>query len=550
MTRPNWLQPAAPLTALTDTLGIPRSLLQESERQTDLRYNDTAFPADRASTLTLDTVLPIVNAYGEALTCRFLVGDFPALTLDSNLRQLDLDSFRQSLAGQTQVELDLRLDKTRLLRDWAGTPDHTALTLFLFPGALVRALNVLLPDLERSLFADADGSRKIVVLVPEADIALDGEYLAVVGGAAMSRWQTYLPQAPPNAARVAEMYGEAIKHVKWVYFGLQKLTPLHLMVMGQAQPDDPIALELFRQLVALSIVYTADQTKAAASGWIATYAAQSYVAEVAIGDREALSVALRENTRVDNPWVLPQTLASLAAWTYQGERGGADRLSVMQGVIAHTLQGNDARINYREMVRLAGHLQQEVEWGWAAFIEDKLNVYFSRLRDLEAAVDATVKSFDEQSQAVIKSLSDSVLAAVGVVIGSFIGALFKDNFNPLIFRLGVILYAVYVLIFPAGMGLLGAWQRFGNAVVNFNKRKQEFAKRLFPEKVEQIVGTTVDDAARHFKGWFVGTLFAYVVVIAFLLVAAAIVPNLVPLATATPTPTSTPLATVTPIGTP
>ncbi len=547
MSKPNWLHPASPLLAFASALGIPEKTLREGERQADLPYNDKAFPVERGSAVTLDLLVLLEQTYGEALTLRFLVGDLPVLTLATGLRQAALDDFRKGIADQTHIEVDLRLNKTRLLLDWIAEPAYATLLLFLFPEALMRALSVPFPELEHGLLATSDNSRKTVLLVPEDDIALDGEYLAILGGAAMDRWETYLPRTSPNTARVAEIYAQAVKHLKWVYFSLERLTPTHLMVSGTAHANDPIALAFFRQLVAFSIAYTADQTKMTESGWSATFAAGSYVAEVTIGDVDAFKTVLGEVTGADDSWLLPRTLAGLAEWSYLGGRGASDRLGVMQGVVAHTLQGNDPLINYRELIRLAGHLHQEVEWGWGAFIEDKLNVYFSRLRDLETTVDATVKSFDEQSQSVIKSLSDSVLAAVGVIIGSFIGALFKDSFNAVIFRLGLLLYAMYVFIFPACVGLLAAWQRFNSVVTNFNKRKTEFAKRLFPEKVDAIVGTTVDDAARYFKRWFISVIIAYAIVIAFLLTAATVIPSLMPPPiTLTPTPINTlPLIDVT-----
>lgn len=384
-----------------------------------------------------------------------------------------------------------------------------------------------------------------------------------------------------NGARHVHAQAESLK---WTFFNLDFLTPLQLVVSEprdkrRIRQDDALALALYERLVELSLIYTADQTKAprsdskslpsssevpasdsnalksdpktvAPSTWRATYTAESYVAEVAFGHEDALKQALADLNAPSYPWDLPLTLATMALWAYTGEQdrvlGRSDRIHVLQGVIAHTLQGNDSLLNYREIVRQAGHLKQEVEWGWAAFVEGKLNVYFSRVRDVEQMVDSLVKSFSEQVQALTKALTDNMLAAVGVVVGSFIAAVFKDKFNSAIFQLGLVVYAIYLVFFPGLIGLISTWQRYRDSLDAFNQRRVEFSKRLFPDEVNKIVGTTVQERQDGFKKWLVIAAIAYVAVVIALVIAAMLVPGIVGTSAQVNTTPTSPIATPTP----
>lgn len=53
--------------------------------------------------------------------------------------------------------------------------------------ALSRPLGVTKDDLEGDVLGGSTGDRKLVLLVPGAMVALDGPYLAVLGGAAALR---------------------------------------------------------------------------------------------------------------------------------------------------------------------------------------------------------------------------------------------------------------------------------------------------------------------------------------------------------------------------
>ncbi|NIS81918.1 MAG: hypothetical protein GTO14_17290 [Anaerolineales bacterium] len=126
---------------------------------------------------------------------------------------------------------------------------------------------------------------------------------------------------------------------------------------------------------------------------------------------------------------------------------------------------------------------------------------------------------------MIKALSDTMLAAVAALLGSFIAALFKDEFNPLIFRVGMWVYAAYVLLFPLLYNMLNRWGRYLKLVEDFDQRRSRFVVRLFEQKVEGIVGERVIKSRRSFLLWFWLTVLAYVMVIGLAIASTYVVPD-------------------------
>jgi hypothetical protein len=120
-----------------------------------------------------------------------------------------------------------------------------------------------------------------------------------------------------------------------------------------------------------------------------------------------------------------------------------------------------------------------------------------------------------------------MLAAVAILIGSFIAAAFSTPFNAALFRVGVLTYAAYVVLFPGAVGLLASASNFRGARSEFDTRIKRFNEMLFPEKVNDIVGSRVADAQSRYHRWLGLVAAAYVAVAIAAGVAAAMIPHLV-----------------------
>src|ERR1035441_8688195 len=126
-----------------------------------------------------------------------------------------------------------------------------------------------------------------------------------------------------------------------------------------------------------------------------------------------------------------------------------------------------------------------------------------------------------------KNLSDTLLAAVAVLIGSAIAAAFKTPFNAALFRVGVIAYAGYVLVFPGLYGLGSQVGQFLEIGRTFEHERKRFNTLLNPEKTNQIVENRVTSAKTRYWRWFGFTVVGYAIAMAGAMVAAIVVPSIV-----------------------
>jgi hypothetical protein len=164
---------------------------------------------------------------------------------------------------------------------------------------------------------------------------------------------------------------------------------------------------------------------------------------------------------------------------------------------------------------------------WRAFIEDRLGQYLEQERQLETLVNDVVRKFGERSAALTKSLSDTLLAAIAALIGSAIAAAFKTPFNSGLFRVGMLAYAGYVLIFPGSYGLGSQVGQYIDESRAFEHDKRRFQMLLGPVRVNAIVSDRITKAGTRYWCWFGLTVEGYVLAIAAAIVAAVVVPWIV-----------------------
>ena len=87
-----------------------------------------------------------------------------------------------------------------------------------------------------------------------------------------------------------------------------------------------------------------------------------------------------------------------------------------------------------------------------------------------------------------------MLAAVGVLLGSFIAALFQNSFNQTIFIIGMAVYAAYVFIFPLVYNMSYQWHRYKTIDKEFKAWHHRFEERLHPDKVKEIMGANITES--------------------------------------------------------
>lgn len=512
----DWLlSVAGPLRQFGRELGIAEETWDTREELTRIRLNDPLFTRDRVFDLDLDTIALLTQVYGDAFRCRFKLGGLPVLTIDSQTNKDSLDTYRNDTRDSPTVELELVLDKSRLIENRLGASTGARVFLYLHPEALERLLTSDLRRLE-SLLWEPEPANKVILLVPGRDIWLNGDYLAVVGHGRIEQWRDALPAGPPDQSAPKAWYEECRQRVRWQTEHIQYLTPRHWRVRGLSAPTDKIHNALRIYGVNTALLYTADQTTIDADGrWSAVYEGESAKTIVDQGDPTRL-LSEEAAKGIDD-------LQEFVAWAYE-KPWASDRLRMTRKSIAQALDGVAEAERFTRLLASAGSIKSALAWNWDAFTSEKIDKYHVQVKTLEEDVRTTVQSYSDQISGMIKGLSDTVLAAVGVTIGSFVAALFQEPFKPFVFRIGMIGYAGYVLFFPLIYNMLNQWTAYRALANGFELRRERFEVVLFPERVNSVVGDQIEDAEKRFRVWFWAAVVTYVLLIIVALVVAWQIP--------------------------
>ncbi|MBN1324510.1 MAG: hypothetical protein JW986_11025 [Methanotrichaceae archaeon] len=528
---------AGPLRRLGQLLGIADEKLSLAEGPERIVL-DCNVDSSRAEALSIERVRDLVEAYGSSLSCQLLHEDLPLLTISKDTTQDDLDRFRDEIrppaslpaAGSAppkprELRIDLVLDKSELIKERLGDPAGCRVLLFLNPLALSNHLADPLPRLEGMLWPSDNGMA--IVLVPDLDISIEGRSLAILGGQGFQdRLGVLLKRARPSAGRkrLDQVYKDAQENVRWTYPWLKRMTPLHLRIdeeKAKAASDEAIDIArlLACQQVNSAIMYLADMTLGTVEEPV-----QEPLQATFSGDQSSLTIPFSKPDDSKATLGDAAILIKLIEWAYN-PKWASDRLTLVQIAVIKSLKGETQDQRTARLVEKAPEILRDVRWDWKSFAEGKMDEYVAGVRDLEEDLLKTTQAFADQISEMIKGLSDTMLAAVGVVLGTFIAALFEKEFNPAIFRAGMWLYALYVLLFPLLFKMADQWQRYSSLKEGFSDRRLRFEGRLSKERVDGIVKGLVDSAQGRFVRWYWVTAAVYVGVIILALAAAALVPG-------------------------
>jgi hypothetical protein len=345
-----------------------------------------------------------------------------------------------------------------------------------------------------------------MVLLPAHDVCLVGPFLSVHGGSHLGEVVSVAPVTGGELERAAKINMECRSGVRWDRRFTSFLVPRCLRVDGEIVPSDPVVRAVFTHWANLSVLFTADRVQydCAANRMLATYATERVRCEI------ELATQLGPTSRPFCDAV--PALGDIAEWAYD-EKWGSDRLRLVQISIARSLSYGDQPRPCVALIAQSLGIRDELEWQWKTFISDEIERFSEEERKLEEEVAKTAEAFDGEVADMIKSLSGTVLAALGVLIGSVIAAAFKGDFNATVFSLGILTYVAYVAIFPGAYNMIHHVLRFRTLCDRFSSCRRRFERVLASEVVEEVVVNRVAKAEKRFWWWFGVTVFAYLVVI-------------------------------------
>jgi hypothetical protein len=485
------------LVDFASILGIAADDLASVEAVDVLRHTFSV-DGSRVAALRPAHAHSLLSAYPAAVRCEFRTGDYVELVIDENVRDADIEGFTaRAASGSYDVVVELRKD-VLIQQALGGKPPTSEVVLFMFVRAVNSYLARGLTDFEDQVWPQPE--RRLVVLISDTDVELEGHRLWVLGGDALARAAEIAHRQDIHAAQVLPAMAKSRdRYISWDTSWSRRLTPLHFQVSGTCSDARLLGL-IHAQFVKLAVLFTCDrarqrQREGTTPEIRAEFRGREHAAVIVIDESDPLE-------GVDDGALA--SIARMIEWCYQADTGPphrewvADRLPFVQTRVAQTLEGRPEEERFRAFAQGMPFLAEGLEWHWKAFIEGKVSEYLDRVQQVEGLVADTVDRLSDQVGGLVKQLSDTMLAAVAVLIGSFIAAAFKDPFNATLFRIALLTYAFYVGVFPALIGMLANARSFFRVRDGFEFRKRRYAEALLPDKVSEIVGRRVVDAAKGY----------------------------------------------------
>jgi len=503
---------SAPLDALATVLGGKAPRWATLETRDEIVQQISGIPETAANGLNLDILKTLANAYGEALIkCKFSLAGEPGLEVNKNITQDKIDAFRHNIEGVGEFRLDLHIEKKQLIESWFGKlPGDVNRYLYLYPEAAERDILSSIETLER-LFWQQNPGKKVIIILPDLELDINGKLLAILGGEGLEKWPQYAQSPIEDAQRYEKVNQDAQKYLRWQYPWVSHLTPAHLLVTGSNTGGDTLVRAIQSQFVNLFMLYTADRTLVQGMQFVSIYSGAKYLTEIDWGPHN--------NSPLFN-WSDLNMLGNAFEWAYKPTYDAGDRLPLVEINIAKTVRVMDHTQAYGLMVKSARGTFIDLEEQWIEVIENHIDAFSDRKDKLTEQVHDSINKFADLITEIINNLSNTALALVAVLIGSFIAALFQQTFNATVFTIGMVIYAVYVVIFPLVYNMINQWMRFKTQMAKFKRDIETSKKQLEESTINQIVGDEVKTNTKRFQLWYWITIGVYILLVVLIIYAA------------------------------
>ena len=507
------------ISKLTSILEIDSAKLLDAEDSDQLLLYIDELP--KASIDRLDE--PLLRSFFEAFQSSARI-DFmlSGLEVAQFNFEADLSAQLEGLADSTKhsssATFQLQIKKDQLVRPLSlPVVEGVDYRLFFyadnFEKLAVKALNN--PKVfEEHIWGTERGNKSVVVLL-NSSFSATGEFVSVLGDTEAEISQHVLVPSRARVETLAQQFKSCKNSVKWEKQWLHFSTPAYYQI-SSSNPDHRLQKGLAGLATNVSLLFTADRVRELNGETSTTFAT--------------------ERSRCDIPFVLESDLNNatfdvdhcrevlgLANWAY-GDKWEPDRLRFVQLAVANALNGEKNR-NAMELLWRAKGIRENLEWQWKSFMAERVDQYSAEERALESEVAETVERVDSQVTNLIKGISGTVLGAVGVFIGTFIAAAFKDKFNEPLFAFGIWGYAFYVILFP---GLYSMWhtsQAYRATMRLYEGRKKRLEHVLGEKRTRELIEQNIDDVRCRFKTWYVSSILALLGILVLCWVVKAKVPE-------------------------
>jgi hypothetical protein len=513
------------LVSFLRLLGVPEEQILASETPSRCALA-TSVPAGDIQRLSEGSFTGLVEKFGSGLTLYFGERDAPIIAIENgNI----LESPKQGLEfirkreGTSKIRFELLIEKRQIL-ERLGLEEGAARNLYFFFGQnLLAYFRKPLHELDREVF---DGARPAAIIVSDVGYSVSGSFLNIIPE---SRYVAEKPRIPsPDRGvlqRVMEYQSIAAENLSWGSFDLKNITPLHFLCCVEGPGQNEILSLITNRLLLLFILYTANRSNYLDGAFQSFYSSSEQTVQLKVSGSS--EIVLKKDL-----------LARFVIWLSRG--GEADRLAIIQNAVARELAGEKPDENFEAFVSRLGAFLADARWHYRIFIDGQIDKHFDQIEQLSEYVSGVASDVSTSIDSVTKGFTDAFLAAVGVVVVTFLAALIKNEAQSSIFLITMRVYAGYLLVFQLFYRMGSILHSYILLGIETGDRIEEYTARLGRKRVDPLVAP-LNGRKRQFNLWFWLTALFYVAIaIVLWFLAESLPPILVQTGILPPVPTPTP----------
>lgn len=444
--------------ALAAALGVPAAAVAAAEEVDRLVLRDDRWPRDRLDALDPAQIRALVAAAPVVAT--LAQGDVDQLPLDAP--DGAWATLRDVSRGNPWLTLTIAVDKAAL---GAGPQARVVL----YPGTLARLWRRGPAALEAAI-RDA---LPVTIGVAAPGLALRGQGFAI-GEATPTRE----PDADGWMAR-------ARPFVRWADRWAERLSPLDLHLTGD-DPDDVLASVARATAVEAALRSLADAVTLDGPIAVALFVSRGVRVEL----------PARFDGRIDAD--AADALVRLTAWAFT-QPFAQERSGVVRAVLADALGPLEPADRGPRLLADAVRLEAIAHDRFQGFVEQRLDLWAGEVRRLDEEVVRAIAGYTDEISAMVKDLSDTALASVGVLVASIVTT--SRTEHGAVLPVMLLAYAAYILAFPWWLRLGWHRERYGLVGDRLELALERFRAVIGRARVDGLVGARVVRVQAAFARW-------------------------------------------------
>jgi len=249
-----------PLLDFGNALQIEPDTWIEREELESISYDDK-LNHESIKRIKLEHIISLKDTYGDAISFSFRLEDLVIFNISQEINEASLKELHDSSEENYLLNFNLKLNKRKLIEKLIGIHPDCNFYLYFFPTALEKLFESGLSRLENLFWgSDEDCFKRIIVIVQDRDIYLEGTYFSIIGGNQIEKLDGLISKPLENPDNLKSMYDICRNNLNWETPWLKHLTPLHLEITECDHPTDLIAQRLFLYQINSTLLYTAGKT--------------------------------------------------------------------------------------------------------------------------------------------------------------------------------------------------------------------------------------------------------------------------------------------------